>query len=313
MGVMLPHELSGFLGMLGVPWPNIDEDEIRKDSTAWRVVNAAAAPAGAAADLAVRVTQQVYHGESATALANRWSAVGGDGGHISQAMAAARMAPVALDGTAAVVSAVKVAVGTQAAAGLTYVVQALAFSGAAGVTLATARMFLTRHAIGKVMREGAEGTGKVLAPALSRRVTDPMRRILENLRRPMGPGGRPLAVGPRGGVPMRPTGPRTPAGPRSVQDGMAQMGRRNNRNSGGNSGGGRGGRSWGRRDQTGKFHGEIPSSTRGMTEEQKKQMADDLKKSIKTREAEQERLGYETGHEERIRREKGFLRKLLGD
>ncbi|MFB4268962.1 DUF4258 domain-containing protein [Nonomuraea sp. GTA35] len=230
---MLSPKLNGFLGMLGVPWPNIDEDEIKKDATAWRTVQAGSQPVGEAADASVRRTQQYHRGESATAAAQHWNRVGGDSGHVAQATAAARVAPVALDGAAGVVSAVKVAVGMQAAAGLTSVVQAVAFGGAVGVTAATARMYLTRHAMGKVMREGAEGTGRVLAPAMARRVTDPMRRILDNLRRPGGPGGTPALAGAGGRASVRPSGLRPAGGPASVRDGMAAMGRGNKRSGGG--------------------------------------------------------------------------------
>ncbi|MFC4118728.1 hypothetical protein [Nonomuraea zeae] len=312
MGVMLPPELSGFMGMIGMPWPNIDEDQIRKDAAAWRVVQAGSEPAGAEADASVRRTQAVYRGESATALAGQWNKLGGEGGHITEAAAASRLAPVALEGTAGVVSAVKVAVGMQAASGLTAVVQAVAFGGAVGVTAATARMYMTRHAMGKVLREGGEGTGKVLAPALARRVTDPMRRILGNLRRPGGPGSPALAGAGGRGIPMRPAGVRASSGPRSVQDGMAKMGRRNNRSNSGNSGGRGGGRRSGSRDQTGKFHGEIPQSTRNMTAEEKAKLKKDLEESIKTRKKEEERLGYEAGHAERINREQSALRRLFG-
>jgi hypothetical protein len=331
MGVMLPPELNGFLGMLGVPWPNIDEDEIRKDAAAWRTVQAGAAPAGAEADASVRRTQQVYRGDSATALAGHWSRVGGDGGHISEAAAASKLAPVALEGTAGVVSAVKVAVGMQAASGLTAVAQAVAFGGAVGVTAATARMYLTRQAMGKVLREGGEGTGKVLAPALARRVTGPMRRILDNLRRPGGPGGGPALAGAGGrNIPLRPSGLRASSGPRSAQDGMARMSPRNNRrgddnggrrgwgsrrggnNSGNNSGGNSGGSGSSYRVQggDGRIHGDPPSTAKGMTEAQAKQAQADLKKSIKARKKEESKKGYEAGHAERIKREEKALRDL---
>lgn len=49
-----------------------------------------------------------------------------------------------------------------------------------------------------------------------------------------------------------------------------------------------------------------------MTEQEKQQLEKDLKASIKKREQEQERLGYEAGHEERINREKSTLRRLFG-
>ncbi|MFB9833399.1 hypothetical protein [Actinoallomurus acaciae] len=93
-------------------------------------------------------------------------------------------------------------------------------------------------------------------------------------------------------------------------DGIARMGRRNNR---GNSGGGRGGGGRGRggRDGTGKFHGAIPNSTSGMTDAEKKKLENDLKKSIATRKAEEERLGWESGHAERIKREESALRNLF--
>jgi hypothetical protein len=314
MGVTLPPALDGFLEILGVPWPNIDEDEIRKDAAAWRTVQAQAAPAGAEADTAVRRTQQVYRGDSATVLASHWNRVGGDGGHLAQAAAAARIAPVALDGTANVVSAVKVAVGVQAASALVNVTQLVMFGGAVGATAAAARMFLTRQAIGKILREGGEGTGKVLAPALSRRVTGPMRDILENLRRLGGPGGSPVAVGPGGlRLPVRPGGLRTPSGPR--HDGIALMGRNNRGSGGGRGSGGRGrpsGRSrWGARDGTGKFHHDVPTNTRGLTKEQMEKLAADLARSIKVRERERDRFGIlDPGHEGRLKQEQKALKML---
>lgn len=91
-------------------------------------------------------------------------------------------------------------------------------------------------------------------------------------------------------------------------DGIARMGRRNNR---GNSGGGRGGGGRGGRDGTGKFHGAIPTSTSGMTDAEKKKLEDDLKKSIAKRKEEEEKLGWESGHAERIRREESALRNLF--
>ncbi|UBU13140.1 WXG100-like domain-containing protein [Nonomuraea gerenzanensis] len=318
MGLMLSPELNGFLSMLGIPWPNIDEDEIKKDANAWRTVQAGAEPAGAQADGGIRRAQQAHRGDSAEALARHWNRVGGNEGHLAQAAAATRMAPVALDGTAAIVSAVKVAVGTQAVAGLTSVVQALAFTGGVGVAAATARMYLARNAMARVLREGAEGTGKVVAPRLVSKVTTPLYKILDDLRRPMG--GTPALAGAGARVPVRTSGLRNPTGPRSVRDGMAQMVRRNNRDNsggrgrgrgrGGGSSGGSSGGNWFRRDSTGKVHGELPNGTRGMSEEQGKAARDALRGSIRKRRQEQDRLGQEVGHEERIRREQEALRKI---
>ncbi|MCF6471090.1 hypothetical protein FAF44_22200 [Nonomuraea sp. MG754425] len=318
MGLTLSPELNGFVSLLGVPWPNIDEDEIRLDADAWRIVQAGAEPASAEADTDVRGTRDVYSGDSATELAGHWNQVGGNEGHLTQTALASKVAPMALDGAAGVVSAVKLAVGMQAAAGLTAVAQTLAFGGALGVTAATARMYLTRHAMGKVLREGSEGTGKVLGPAVARRVTDPMRRVLDNLRRPGGPGGTPALAGAGGRMPLRPTVLRNPGGPRSVRDGIANFARKKG-NSGGRGGGGRrGGSSSGRpgmfrRDQTGKMHGDLPNSAANMSKEEAQRVEKEMQKSLDRRNREQDRLGYEAGHEERIRREKDALRRFQED
>ncbi|MFF5205020.1 hypothetical protein [Streptosporangium sp. NPDC000396] len=314
MAVTLPPEAAGMMSMLG-PWPGFNEDDARSERDAARTAHAATVGASGETDSAVRGVQQVYRGQAATSVANYWDRTGAQDGHIAQANAATRLTPVALEGTASVVSGVKVAAGTQAVFASVEVAKLLAFGGVVGATAATTRVLLRRRIVGSILREGSEGTGKVLAPLVRRKITEPMRRILDNLRLPGGPmGPRPLAAGPHGGIPLRPTGLRPPSGPRSVEDGIARMGRGNNRSGGGGrgGGGGGGGRRWGSKDRTGKFHGDIPQSTRGMSAAEKEKLKKDLEDSIETREKEQQRLGYEVGHEERLSREKSALRRLFG-
>ncbi|NUO99727.1 MAG: hypothetical protein HOW59_17575 [Nonomuraea sp.] len=317
MAVMLPPEVAGIMQLLG-PWPNMNEDEVRAEGNAVRTAQSGAAPAAGGADAAVRAAQQVYHGDSAAGLDKHWNRTGAQGGHVAQANAAMRVMPVALDGTASVVSAVKVAAGTQAVYTAVGVAKALMFGGAIGATAATARVLASRQAVRKILREGSEGTGKVIAPIVRRRVTDPMRRILDDLRRPGGP--RLATAGGRG-VPVRPSGLRNPSGPRSLKDGIAKMGRRNNRNNGGRGGrsgggdNGRGGGFFSRNSNNGsrhdgRLHGDLPNSAKGMTEAEAKAARDMLKKSIKARKAEESRKGYEAGHAERIKREEKALRDL---
>lgn len=300
------------------PWPNMNEDDVRAEGNAARVAQSSTAPAASGADAAVRATQQVYRGESAAGVENHWNRTGAQGGHIAQANAAMKVVPVVLDGTAAVVSAVKVAVGTQAVFTAVGVAQALMFGGAVGATVATARVLASRHVVRKILREGSEGTGKVIAPIVRRQITDPMRRILDDLRSPGGPRLGLAAAGPRGGVPLRPSGLRNPSGPRSVKDGIAPMGRRNNRN---DDRGRRGGLfSRGRDDNSsqpshgarhdGRIHGDPPSSARGMSRAEAEAAEADLERSIKARKAEEERKGYEVGHAKRISIEEEALRKL---
>ncbi|MEU4331027.1 hypothetical protein [Nonomuraea dietziae] len=321
MAVVLPPAAAATMQMLG-PWPNMNEDDVRAEGNASRVAQSGTASAASGAESAVRATQPVYRGESATSMENHWNRTGAQGGHVAQANAAMRMMPVVLEGTASVVAAVKVAAGTQAVFTAVGVAKALAFGGAVGATVATARVLASRQAVRKILREGSEGTGKVIAPIMRRRVTEPMRRVLDDLRRPGGPGPRLAAAGPRGGVPLRPSGLRNPSGPRSLKDGIATMGRNNRRNN--NRGNGRGGDDGGRRGgggffsrnsnngsrHDGRIHGDPPNSARGMTEAQAKEAQARLEKSIKARKREEERKGYEVGHAERIKREEKALREL---
>ncbi|HEX4812815.1 MAG TPA: hypothetical protein VFV66_08690 [Nonomuraea sp.] len=305
MGVNVPPELAGIMSMLG-PYPGIDEDLMRASGNGDRRAVTAVLPAVEGADTTVRTTRQVYRGDSAAAMNRHWNTVGNE--HVPQAVAAMRAAPAIVEGAASVVTATKVATLTQAASALVEMRTLLVTGGATAGAAATAYMLMRRRAVGRILRAGGDGTGKVIAPILSRRVVEPMRHILENVRRPGGPGMSPAFAGAgRRVVPPRMVTPRAPTGPRF--DGIAYMGRKNRGSSGGSESGGR---RWGSRDDTGKFHGDLPRSTRGMSEKQKKDLADDLRKSIGVRKAEEERLGYEAGHAERIKREESFLNRLQG-
>ncbi|MGW2156687.1 WXG100-like domain-containing protein [Nonomuraea sp. NPDC001699] len=286
MAVTLDPQVAGFLNLIGFPWPNDNEDEWRLEADDWRVVIAASDSQGAAAGETMRSAQQVYQGDSATHLASHWNQVGDGGGHISQAASAAKVAPAVLDGTANVVSAVKLAVGTQAAYGLTVATQALLFGGAAGGMLALARMQMTRHAVGKVAIEGAEGTARGLAPVLSGRVTEKMRRIMKEMEK------RPHA-----------------------RDGMLQIRRR--RGGGGGNKGGKGGgydpnASASYDSAAQRMHGRLPDSSdvSKMTPEQARQAAAEVKDSILTRKMNEARLGRDPGHAARLENEQKLLNDL---
>ncbi len=284
MAITLDPQVAGFLNLIGFPWPNDNEDEWRLEANDWRVVLAGSSAQGAAADETVRRTEQIYHGDSATQLATHWDRVGDGGGHISQATSAAKLAPVVLDGTANVVSAVKLAVGTQAAFGLTAATQALLFGGAAGGMLALARMQMTRHAVGKVALEGAEGTARGLAPVLRGRVTDTMRRIMKEMEK------RPHA-----------------------RDGMLQSRRKRGSGSGGGKDGGYNPNAPASYDAAAqRMHGKLPRSSdvSKMTPEQARQAAAEVKDSILTRKMNEARLGRDPGHMARLEEEKKLLAEL---
>lgn len=224
MGVTLPAEAAAMLELLGLPWPNIDEDEIRKDADAWRIVIAHAGRAAAEVEETMGRTARAYIGESATSLASYWNETGNNGGHLSQAVAAAAVVPRALDHTAALTTAVKLAIGTAAVYTTVKAGRAFLTGGPFGAAVASAEMFRARQTIGRIQREGAEGAGKVLAPALRRRVVEELRRILQQLRHPGGGGGPALAVPGGGRVPAGRGGLAAEGGGRDA--GRMMMGRK---------------------------------------------------------------------------------------
>jgi RHS repeat-associated protein len=65
------------------------------------------------------------------------------------------------------------------------------------------------------------------------------------------------------------------------------------------------------RDATGKIHGDIPDQVPdNWTKEELKETESELKESIQRRKGEQQQLGEEGGHRERIRREEQLLRQV---
>ncbi|MFI7633770.1 hypothetical protein [Nonomuraea sp. NPDC049400] len=236
MDVALPPQAAGMMEQLG-PWPSIEVDDVRSERDAVRAASAGTAQAASGADAAARSAQQSYRSQSAAGFDGQWARTGADGGHLAQAQAAMNIAPVALECGAAVISAVKVAAATQAVYTSVKVARALLVGGPLGPSHATAHVLAGRRTVGRILHEGIEGTGKDIGDLIRRRITEPMRRIYDDLHHPGGRGGGPALAGAGGrNVPLRPAGRGGTSGPRSVQDGMAQMGRNNKK--GRSSGGG---------------------------------------------------------------------------
>ncbi|MFB9626638.1 hypothetical protein ACFFSA_26420 [Nonomuraea helvata] len=313
--MMLDPVAAGMMQMIG-HWPNINEDDMRAEAGATRNAAAAQLASATQAETTVRGAQQNYRGGSAEAMQTQWNRLGVNGGSLAQASQALNVAPAGLEGAASVVSAVKVVSGMQAAATAVSVAKLLAFGGAAGASLAVARMRLAQTQLRKAQAEGMEITGKRLGEVIVKKVTGPMRRILDDLPRRGSPGGRLALAGPRGGMPVRPAGMRASSGPRSAENGIARMsprrsgnGRRGGwrRNRGGN--GGNGGRGY-EVTNDGRIHGNPPTSARGMSKAEADRTRREIERSINTREKELDRLGSEVGHEEKLKREKDALRQF---
>ncbi|GGO12190.1 hypothetical protein GCM10010116_24440 [Microbispora rosea subsp. aerata] len=212
MGLMPPAWAQPVANL--VNFPKIDEAEILAEVRPWQVVRAGAASGGSGAEDQVRRLPGVYQGTSADAMHDNWTKTGTPG-HLRSAVQAAAYAPAVLEGTASAVTATKVAVITQAVAGATRLASVLVAGGPFAVASATAGLLATRYAMRKILREAEEGGARVLAPAITRHVTEPLERILRNTRGPFG-GGPSLAGAGGPGVPLRSTPVRTAgdAGPR---------------------------------------------------------------------------------------------------
>ncbi|GLX04383.1 hypothetical protein [Microbispora sp. NBRC 16548] len=198
-----------------VNFPKIDEADIRTEIRPWQVVQAGAASGGSGAEGEVRRLPGVYQGVSADAMRTNWTKTGTTE-HLRTAVGAAAYAPAVLEGTATAVTATKVAIITQAMAGATKLASTLVAGGPFAAASATAGLLATRYAMRKILREAEEGGARVLAPAVTRHITEPLERILKNTRGPFGGGPALAGAGgphvPLRGAPLRTAGETGPRG-----------------------------------------------------------------------------------------------------
>ncbi|MER6944202.1 hypothetical protein ABT294_09285 [Nonomuraea sp. NPDC000554] len=199
--LILPLGVKAAFELVGVRYPNIRTSEMHLDAAAVRTVLAGTAPVAAEADATMRLTEQAYQGESGTALTGHWKRAGG---HLSKAADALRPAPMALDLTAEVVRIAQAALISQAAHAAWKAGRAFLAGGPLGAGRASAELLLARHMMGKIRHELREGTTALLAPVVRRRVTEPLQRILQELRSPghalAGAGGPRVPIGRKPGA-----------------------------------------------------------------------------------------------------------------
>ncbi|MEU8274128.1 hypothetical protein ACFYOK_06990 [Microbispora bryophytorum] len=213
MGLMPPDWAQPIASL--VNFPKIDEADIRAEIRPWQVVQAGAASGGSGAEGEVRRLPGVYQGVSADAMRTNWNTAG-TAEHLRTAVRAAAYAPAVLEGTATAVTATKVAIITQAMAGATKLASTLVAGGPLAAASATAGLLATRYAMRKILREAEEGGARVLAPAVTRHITEPLERILKNTRGPFGGGPSLAGAGgphvPLRGAPVRTAGETGPRG-----------------------------------------------------------------------------------------------------
>ncbi|GAA4884411.1 hypothetical protein [Kitasatospora terrestris] len=144
MGVVLPDELAWVLDLIGVHWPNVDEDEFREMADSLR--SFAEEIDNGRADSLVAVQRMISEnvGPATDAFAAHWEKVSGK--HLHNLAEGGRLLATALDGAAVLIAGAKVAavvqlgimaaevIAAQAAAPFTF---GLSEVGALGATQAT--------------------------------------------------------------------------------------------------------------------------------------------------------------------------------
>ncbi|MEU7155250.1 WXG100-like domain-containing protein [Streptomyces chrestomyceticus] len=144
MGVVLPDELAWVLDLIGITWPNVDEDEFREMADSMR--DFACEIDNGRTDSLAAVQRLVAEnaGPATEAFSAHWDKVSGK--HLHNLAEGGRLLATALDGAAVVISGAKVAaiaqlaimatevIAAQAAAPLTFGLSEL---GALGATQAT--------------------------------------------------------------------------------------------------------------------------------------------------------------------------------
>lgn len=281
-----PPLIEELAQLIGVNVLDVDPDKVVTDARVVSDIVPNLTTLAENADSTMERATDGYQGRSATALAENWQR---NGGGLHQTAAAMNVLPPVANGFASVASAARLAEITQLV-DLASVLKLTLGAGAAGAGLAASRMAFSRAAIQRIKHTFERGVATRLTPAVER-----ITRRLEEL------GGK--AIGPRGGL-----GNPALAGPGGrlspYEGGTALRGDRGLRTN----------ISWGKKDNTGKFHGNVPDNTAGMTEQEKRRVKKDLEDSVKAREEEEAWLGFsDAGHQERMRREREALEKLKDD
>lgn len=120
MGVELPGEVAWFLNLIGVPWPNVDEDQVRLFAQHVRTFAENIDATHQAASSTIRQMSAAYQGSSYEQLVASWARMSSD--HMSELVDACHTVATAVDVAAdAIVAAKLAALGELAALAASFV------------------------------------------------------------------------------------------------------------------------------------------------------------------------------------------------
>ncbi|MGY2093581.1 WXG100-like domain-containing protein [Nocardia gipuzkoensis] len=178
MTVEVPHEVALFLNFLGVPYPDIDEDQVRELAYHVRTFATNVQNTHESASGAVRDMGSVYSGESYEAMVASWARMSST--HMADLDRACRAVAKALDITADVITAVKIAVLAELAA------MAAAYAALIATTVATggasaALTIAVRTAVRKLVSAMEEMLVAYLAAEVVSKAIEPFEHTIERM------------------------------------------------------------------------------------------------------------------------------------
>ncbi|MEU9331840.1 DUF6531 domain-containing protein [Streptomyces sp. NPDC048290] len=177
MAVVLPDWLDTALDIVGIAWPNVDEDAYRDMAVSLREFAEDVDDDGHAANLHVQRLLSSGSGEALTALSTHWDKVKGKQGDIA---GAARIIADALDAAAGVIEAMKYAcIGHLSAmiaqAGIS--LAAAPFTFGLSTLISAGTITATRTLVKQLIKEaGEEAVGYIMAA-----LTEPAVSAIENV------------------------------------------------------------------------------------------------------------------------------------
>ncbi|MGW4647866.1 WXG100-like domain-containing protein [Kitasatospora sp. NPDC004289] len=182
MGVVLPDELAWVLDLIGINWPNVDEDDYREMADALREMADDVDAGIADAHGAVQQMLGSNAGLAVQAFEAHWGQVSGT--HLSQLAQGGRVVAFCLDGVAVVITGAKIAaiaqlaimaaemIAAQAAAPFTFGLSEL---GALGATQAT------RVIVRRLLKEAEQQIIDQLMEAATGAVVEALGNMAEKL------------------------------------------------------------------------------------------------------------------------------------
>jgi hypothetical protein len=182
MSVTLPGELVWALSVLGLNWPEADEDRLRECAQHWRDFSSEMGHVQSDCNRVVAQIGSENRGASIDAFEGYWQVIGGGGGHLAEAQEAASLAADCLEAFAVVVEGLKAAVIAQL---VIFVAEFLAAQAAAPETLglsegvAAAETVATRSILRALMDDGIQQVTRDVLQQLRDRASEIFLKMLK--------------------------------------------------------------------------------------------------------------------------------------